>query len=199
MALGGALPKPILCNNPYFLVSTNGYGLRQRQQYAEFLPKQTAIISTIHQNRHQDMSWENISWLACAVGPGCWVAGCWLELWEPKSDLFFRLIWMWRKKTNVLARVDMMSTFFSYDSKWIIDGRVSGLLLLNMECASWSAGPALPHSHSSLKGRYHKLYSLSGNIIVEYLGGGEVKWRNSEDQPVLTVAHLWCCPRPWIS
>ena len=28
------------------------------------------------------------------------------------------------------------------------------------------AGPALPHSHSSLKGRYDKLYSLSGNIIV---------------------------------
>ena len=27
------------------------------------------------------------------------------------------------------------------------------------------SGPALPHSHSPLKGRYDKLYSLSGNII----------------------------------
>ena len=33
MALGQALPKPILCNNPYFLVSTDRYGLRQRQLY----------------------------------------------------------------------------------------------------------------------------------------------------------------------
>ena len=33
MALGGALPKPILCNNPYFLVSTDRYGLRQRRLY----------------------------------------------------------------------------------------------------------------------------------------------------------------------
>ena len=24
-------------------------------------------------------------------------------------------------------------------------------------------------------------------LVMEYLGGGEVKWRNSEDQPVLTV------------
>ena len=31
MALGRALPKPILCNNPYFLVSTDRYGLRQRR------------------------------------------------------------------------------------------------------------------------------------------------------------------------
>ena len=31
--LGRALPKPILCNNPYFLVSTDKYGLRQRRLY----------------------------------------------------------------------------------------------------------------------------------------------------------------------
>ena len=29
-----------------------------------------------------------------------------------------------------------------------------------------SAGPALPHSHSPLKGRYDKLYSLRGNITA---------------------------------
>ena len=39
MALGRALPKPILCNNPYFLVSTDRYGLRQRRLYTNRLPR----------------------------------------------------------------------------------------------------------------------------------------------------------------
>ena len=34
MALRCTLPKPILCNNPYFLVSTDRYGLRQRRLYS---------------------------------------------------------------------------------------------------------------------------------------------------------------------
>jgi len=31
--LGQALPKPILCSNPYFWVTTDTYGLRQRRLY----------------------------------------------------------------------------------------------------------------------------------------------------------------------